>query len=52
MTMTTSGGYKKHKAANAAMDISLVDVNQMPNNAAAIKAALIDSVFKYRPFWV
>jgi hypothetical protein len=49
MTMTTSGGYKKHKAANAAMDINLVDVNHRPSKAAAIKAAVMDSVFKYRP---
>ncbi|WP_233253785.1 hypothetical protein [Limnohabitans sp. 2KL-1] len=47
MTMTTSDGYKKQRAENAPMDINLVDGNHKPSSPAAIKAALIDSVFKY-----
>lgn len=42
MTKTTSPGYKRHKTANAAMDIQRVTLNQMPNKAAAINAAVMD----------
>lgn len=43
MTQTESQGYKRHRAAAAAMEIQRVTVNQIPNNAAAISAAVIEA---------
>jgi hypothetical protein len=43
MTKATSQGYKRHSTANAATDIQRVTLNQIPNNAAAIKAAVMDA---------
>lgn len=43
MTGTTSQGYKRHKAANAAMAIQRVTLNQMPRRAATINAAVIEA---------
>lgn len=43
MTKATSHGYKRHSTAKAATDIQRVALNQIPSNAAAIKAAVMDA---------